>query len=260
MRPPRRRWLIELAVLATFYLTYDLLRNAVAGSLADATRNAHQIISLERHLWLFHELAVQELVIDHRLLVQLIDGWYGWVHFGVPLVTIALLLWRNPRRARTWRNTFIALCVLGLVGFALYPLLPPRLLPESYGFVDTMVRIGGPGIKPQSAEDVGNAYAAMPSLHAGWSAWCTLALLPVIRRRGARVALAVYPFITAFVVMATANHYIVDVFGGWLALGMARGVVELVERPWDRHRSVTVEGVEAPGPSPDGGLAQAVVG
>lgn len=251
MRPPGRRWLTELGVLAVFYLTYDMARNAVTGSFADASRNAQQIISLERHLGMFHEWAVQQLIIDHRLLVQIINSWYGWVHFAVPMVTIVLLLWRNPDRARTWRNTFVALCALGLIGFKFYPLLPPRLLPEHYGFVDTMVQIGGPFIKPQAAADVGNAYAAMPSLHAGWSMWCTLALFPVVRNRAVRVGLVLYPFITAFVIMATANHYALDFVAGWLTLAAARGLAEVAQRAWDGRRRLW---------SPDGGLTEAVVG
>jgi hypothetical protein len=251
MRLPGRRWLTELGVLATFYLCYDVLRNSVTGSFADASRNAQQIISLERHLGMFHEWAVQQLVVEHRLLMQVINSWYGWIHFAVPMVTIVMLLWRNPARARTWRNTFVALCALGLLGFALYPLLPPRLLPEHYGFIDTMVQIGGPGIRPQSAADVGNAYAAMPSLHAGWSAWCALALFPVVGNRAARVGLVLYPFITAFVIMATANHYALDFVAGWLTLAAARGLAELAERAWDNRRRLI---------SPDGGFAEAVVG
>jgi hypothetical protein len=207
--------------VGAFYVTYDTARNAVAGSTAAATRNAHQIIELERRLLLYWERSVQGLVIDHRWLVKLIDGWYGWVHFIVPVTTFVLLLRRDPDRERTWRNTFLLLCGLGLIGFATYPLLPPRLLPPSFGFVDTMVTIGGPFIRPQSAADVGNAYAAMPSLHAGWSMWCALALYPVLRSRWTRGAICLYPLVTAFVVMATANHYLVDVLAGWALLGLA---------------------------------------
>jgi hypothetical protein len=219
----RRRWLLELAIVACFYGTYDTLRNAVTGTTGAAARHAHQVIDAERRLGLYWERDVQRLVIDHRWLVQVVDGWYGWVHFAVPIVTFVLLLRRDPDRERVWRNTFLLLCGLGLVGFACYPLLPPRLLPGSYGFVDTMVTIGGPFIHPQSAADVGNPYAAMPSLHAGWSLWCALALRPVLRSRRWRVALSTYPLVTAFVVMATANHYLLDVFAGWAALGLAWG-------------------------------------
>jgi hypothetical protein len=229
-----RRWAIELAIVAAFYVTYDTARNAVAGTTAAATRNAAQVIDVERRLGLYWERSVQRLVIDHTWLVKAIDGWYGWVHFIVPISTFVLLLRRDPERERIWRTTFVLLCGLGLLGFALYPLLPPRLLPPSHGFVDTMVTIGGPFIRPQSASDVGNAYAAMPSLHAGWSLWCALALWPVLRSPWARVAIAAYPLVTAFVVMATANHYLLDVLAGWAFLGLARGGAWSLDRVRDR--------------------------
>ena len=69
---------------------------------------------------------------------------------------------------------------LSLLGFWLYPVLPPRLLPTHYGFFDA-AHFGGIGpVGKAEAGPLANAYAAMPSLHIGWSSWCAFALAPVL--------------------------------------------------------------------------------
>ena len=62
-------------------------------------------------------------------------------------------------------------------------------------------------------------YAAMPSMHIGWSTWCALVLLPLARRRWTKVLAALYPVLTLFCIIVTANHYWIDGLGGLLCLG-----------------------------------------
>ena len=116
-----------------------------------------------------------------------------------------------PERWRLVRNSFLVMTGLALVGFALYPLLPPRLLPESYGYFDTMAEIGGLWSFDSGAmQKVSNQYAAMPSLHFGWALWCFMVLYPVLRKRWQRVLIALYPLATLFGIVVTANHYVLD--------------------------------------------------
>jgi membrane-associated phospholipid phosphatase len=125
---------------------------------------------------------------------------------------------------------------LGLVGFWLYPLMPPRLLPESYGFVDTRLEflaIGRPANDP-AAE---NLYAAMPSLHLAWATWVTLSLWPLARRTWLRVLLVAYPVAQLFCTVVTANHYFLDAVGGWGVLALA-WVLTASPSEWRRWRQL----------------------
>ena len=120
-----------------------------------------------------------------------------------------------PIGYRLWRNTLAFATGLALIGFSFFPVLPPRLLPPGYGFVDTLQVVGGLwNFSSGPVNDVSNQYAAMPSLHTAWSAWCALALIPLIRPWWGKVLVLLYPLATIFCIIVTANHYFADVTGG----------------------------------------------
>lgn len=215
-----RLWWQEAIVLVLVDLIYSSLRGRVVGSEADALRNAYRLIDLERALGIFHEATVQGWMLPYRTVIQFWDIYYGTIHFVVPVVVLVILWRRNRDRYRLWRNAFGFMLALGLVGFALWPLAPPRLMPAPYALVDTDATIGGLGPMSRQPGTKGddNPYAAMPSLHVGWSTWCTLAAYPVLRRRWSRALIVVYPFLTLIAIVVTANHYFLDAVGGWVAL------------------------------------------
>jgi hypothetical protein len=208
-----------------------------------AARNAYDVIALERRLGIFHEAAVQRVFIHHLTVMKAWNLYYGFVHFAVPLVAITILLRGDRTRYRRFRNTFWFLCGLGLIGFVVYPLMPPRFLPFHYGFVDSMNVIGGPGIKRQTASQVANAYAAMPSLHGGWSLWCACALVPVLHRWWAKVLVALHPVVQLFAIVITGNHFWIDAVVGWLCLAVAYGLARGVES-WSAARAAARRSVE----------------
>jgi hypothetical protein len=99
--------------------------------------------------------------------------------------------------------------------------MPPRLLPASYGFVDTLRVFGGLwDFDSGPVAQVSNQYAAMPSLHFAWSTWSALVLFPMLRRRWSRALIVLYPVATTFAIVVTANHYWLDAAGGALVLGV----------------------------------------
>ena len=120
--------------------------------------------------------------------------------------------------------------------------MPPRLMPEKYGFVDTAAEYFnfGPQVKVEYAADgqpaasalaqYGNPFAAMPSFHVGWSTWCVLALWPVVRRKWLRALLIFYAFTVIFTITVTANHWLLDAVGGWIVLGLGFSVALAIER------------------------------
>ena len=205
-----------------------------------AFRHAEQIVDAERFLGLYHEHSIQQAFLGADWFISFWNIFYGTVHFVLPVVALVWLYRKAPGRYVLWRNTLLFMLGLALVAFVLYPLTPPRLMPEHFGFVDTAADYFnfGPQVtitfdangQPTAAavREFGNLFAAMPSLHVGWSTWVTLALWPMVRRPWGRVLLVLYPAAVIFGIVVTANHWLLDAAGGWVGLGLgyllARGV------------------------------------
>jgi hypothetical protein len=189
---------------------------------AVAFGHARSIIRLEHDLHLFREQSIQHAFIHAKLLLQFWDVFYGSAHFVVTAGTLLWLFRRDPQRYPLWRNTLALVTALALFGFAFYPLMPPRLLPSSYGFVDTLQRFGGSwSFDSDAMRRVSNQYAAMPSLHFAWSTWCACVLYPACRKRWTKALAVAYPMLTLFAIIVTANHYLIDAVVGALVFIVA---------------------------------------
>ena len=229
VRPRGLRWWREVLYILVFYGVYTAIRDTQgsAGGGVDAPsttafRHARAVIEAERDLWIFHERWIQHLFHGWSHFFQFWNVYYGSAHF---IVTAAAIIWmfnRQPGRYPYWRNV-LAICTgLALVGFAAYPLMPPRLLPASYGFVDTLRHYGGSWSFDSGAmEKVSNQYAAMPSLHFGWSTFCACVFLPACKHWWSKALAVAYPVGTLFAIVVTANHYFLDAVGGAVVLGAA---------------------------------------
>jgi hypothetical protein len=225
--PDRRRvsglrWWREVVYILAFYAVYSVVRNtqgSAAVSAAHALHNATRVIRLEHLLGVYRERAIQHAFLGDRLFIEFWNLFYGTFHFIVTAFALVYLFRRFPARYRRWRNTLAFTTGLALVGFALFPLMPPRLLPTPYGFVDTLRSYGALwSFDSGAVHKISNQYAAMPSLHFAWSTWCALVLVPALRARWARVLAAVYPLLTLFAIVVTANHYVLDAAGGLVVL------------------------------------------
>jgi hypothetical protein len=218
------RWWKEVLYIAAFYGVYSTIRNTQGSatvSAAHAFAHARSVVRIERGLGLFVEERVQDAFLGWRPFVQFWNLYYGTFHFIVTIAALVLLFQRFPARYPRWRNTLAATTGLALIGFATYPLMPPRLLPASYGFVDTLRVYGGLwNFDSGPVAQVSNQYAAMPSLHFAWSTWSALVLYPMLRRRWSKVLVVLYPVATLFAIVVTANHYWLDAAGGALVLGV----------------------------------------
>jgi hypothetical protein len=95
------------------------------------------------------------------------------------------------------------------------------LRPEGgWGFVDTLADFGGPwSFDSETMASISNQYAAMPSLHIGWSTWCAIAVWPLLRRKWVKALVLLYPATTLFCIVVTGNHFWFDGIGGLLAFG-----------------------------------------
>jgi hypothetical protein len=245
---------LELAVMLVIYQLYDRARDLATGSTAAAFRNAKSIVAAERFLGIYWERGIQSVFLSADWFITFWNIFYGTVHFGLPLVALVCLYRKLPARYVRWRNTLIAMWAIAVLTFFVYPLMPPRLMPASYGFVDTAAQYYnfGPQVKvhlddhgqpdERTLAQYGNPFAAMPSFHVGWSTWSVLALWPLVRRKWLRALLALYPLAILFCITVTANHWLLDAVGGWavLALGYAAArSVEAVGAAWRAHNAAT---------------------
>jgi membrane-associated phospholipid phosphatase len=238
----RHGWLIEVGLGVVVYFGYDALRERVSGTSADALRHAKQIVDAERFFGLYQEHRVQQAFLDWHPFISFWNIYYGTIHFAMPVIALVAMYRKTPARYVRWRNTLLFMLGFGLIGFWLYPLTPPRLMPAHYDFVDTAaeyfnfgpqqrIALGANGEPTAAAKAAfGNLYAAMPSLHVGWATWSVLALLPLVRRRWLKVLLCCYPLATIFAIVVTGNHWILDAVGGWVVLALGYGATVLLER------------------------------
>jgi hypothetical protein len=249
---PRLRWWFEVLFVLAFYMVYTSIRNGLsAGPETNeiALANANRIIDLEQLIGLFQEQRIQDVFLPYTHFIRFWNVFYGTLHFAVTIFAMVWTYRRYPRRYPLWRNTLAATTGLALAGFVLFPLMPPRLLDDlgpfgggqSYGFVDTLAQVGGLwSFDSGTMAEISNQFAAMPSLHFAWSLWCFFVLYRYLPWRWARIAIALYPWLTLFAIIVTGNHYWLDAVGGAAALGLgyliARPVTLRLER-WRERRN-----------------------
>ena len=205
---PRRRvravapFFVETAILALLYAMWQLAGEWSVAGAAGAFRRAHTIMRVEQDVGMPSEHDVQHLVLGHRLLVEAANLYYATMHFTTMLVFLVWLFVRHRDRYRPVRAT-LAWTTLACLVIQLMPVAPPRLLP---GFVDTGLTYN------QSVYDRGlevDQLSAMPSVHVAWAMLVGWYAVRVTRSRWRWLA-ALHAAVTAFVVVATANHWWLD--------------------------------------------------
>jgi hypothetical protein len=226
----RRPWLRELALVLAAYWLYSLVRNLAPRHRVEAVERARDIAGLERSLHVDLEHTLNAAVAARPWLAQVFDYYYAALHLAV---TAALLVWlwrRRPDIYPALRRAWLATNGVALLCFWLYPLAPPRLVP---GFVDTVATFHTWGSLGTPAVDrVSNQFAAMPSLHVGWAVWCAVAVSMATRRRWVRAVAWCHPALTVVVVLATANHFVLDAVGGLATAGLGFAVAWALSRVW----------------------------
>jgi hypothetical protein len=176
------------------------------------------------------------------------DVLVSWVYFShfVTAFAVAVVLWlRNRARWAAYLRRFIVLCAIGLATYFAYPAAPPWWASK-YGLIEPVTRIStrgwreiglhGAGNLLNAGQVASNQVAAMPSLHAAWSLFVVLYFFPVVRRRWWPLLLA-YPLAMTFTLVYSAEHYVIDMMAGWVAVGLTYLLVGVAERWWAAMRS-----------------------
>lgn len=207
----------ELALVAIAFLLYFVVRANVVDQPDVALRHARDIIDAEIALGLYHELAWQEAIIDSRLLVRFFNFVYFWLDF--PLIAVlGLLMYFTRRKQYTFTRDAILLSGLfALFCYYLYPVAPPRLVPET-GMIDTLEAYNNLSYQAQSTEFFVNPYAAMPSLHVGWAFLIAIGVgWAYGRYRLVWLFCILHPLTQWASTIVTGNHFFLDGVGGLVA-------------------------------------------
>jgi hypothetical protein len=223
-------WLEVLVVLWLLWL-YDEINDFAPLRRVAALHNAAGVLALERSLNISPELALDKWFAAHATLGLVASYYYVSAHFFVTFGLLAYLWWRKPRAYRPLRTQLVIINLIGFAIFWLFPLAPPRML-ASDGFRDIIAITGAVGdFHKGGLATAADQYAAMPSLHIAWAVWCAVVVWTVFENRIARAIAVVYPFITAFVVLATGNHFLLDVVAG-AAVGGTAVAIEYSAARW----------------------------
>jgi hypothetical protein len=212
----------QISLFAAVYVAYSLARGLVEGRATAAFQHARELISLERTLHLFVEPSVQAWASGSHL-VMVVASWL-YVN-GQTSITIGGLLYLYLRHNRSFyfvRNMFMIAMAIALVGYTVFPTAPPRFMPE-WGFIDSVSDLTGVHVSHASGAMTAlfNPYAAVPSMHVAFALMIGWPLALLARHPLVRALWVLYPFLMAFVIVVTANHFIVDALLGALTAGVS---------------------------------------
>ena len=218
----RHRGLREIGIFALAYLTYFAVRAVTQGRPGTAVDHARGLFEAERSLGLDWEAGVQEAVLPHDVLVSAANSLYIWGHWPLLIVGGILLFHLSNRHYVLLRDVCLVSGGIGLVIFAAFPVAPPRLAGLG---VDT-VTLHAETYRQVLPPSFVNEYAAMPSFHAGWNLLLGIALFRATSNWLIRAFAVLMPMSMAFAVVATANHFILDVVAGAVIVVAALVLVE----------------------------------
>ncbi|UPK74673.1 phosphatase PAP2 family protein [Nocardioidaceae bacterium SCSIO 66511] len=234
--PPRRRFALlrEVGLLGLLYVGYTIGRLFADDDLALARAHADFVVGIERQLGIDVEQLFNEVLSGLPVFEVAASYLYATLHYIVTPVVLVVLWRKTPEQYAHWRRVLVVGTVIALVCYLLFPTAPPRLVP---GFVDTLADTagfgwwGGDASAPRGLGTTTNQLAAMPSMHVGWALWSAWALSSILRSPGARALAWSYPVLITIVIVATANHWILDAVVGAALIVLAARLV----RPWREY-------------------------
>ncbi|WP_307865653.1 bifunctional glycosyltransferase 87/phosphatase PAP2 family protein [Streptomyces montanisoli] len=227
----RPNLVLELLVIRVGYSAYSHIRLAASADPATAEAHGRAVHALERFLHIDVEHWANHALVHVGWLRAFLDFYYETFHFAFPLAILAVLYWRSPADYRWARSSLSFATVLALVGFWFFPLAPPRLMP-GLGFIDTVhgpQDLAHPSYGAMTA--VTNQYAAMPSLHFGWSLWCGVTVVVLAPKVWMKLLALLDPLFTVSAIIATANHWVLDAVGGATVVAAGFGLMYLLGGP-----------------------------
>jgi PAP2 superfamily len=209
----------EVAIGLGIYVAYLAVRHLVVNAEGQrrAAENAQRIVALERRLGIHVEPEVQAILLPRRRVVAVLNVAYVTLNVGLTVGWLMRLFRRRDPEYHRLRRA-AALATLGAQPvFLLFPTAPPRTLDH---FVDTIADVTGVDLDKGVVARLYDPIAAMPSIHITYSVVTAAGIIQTSRSPLAKALAPAYPPAVAFVIFATANHYVLDALAG-AALGLA---------------------------------------
>jgi membrane-associated phospholipid phosphatase len=210
---------LQVVIWLGFYFSYQAVRSLADRDPAKAFVNGLRVLDLEQRITphLFEQTA--QRVADSSQMLLTAAAWTYWnSEFTVIGLTLLWVYLRRHDHFARFRNTILLANMIGLLGYALVPTAPPWMFP-SFGFVDGVNHSHG------LLGALANPYAAMPSLHAADALVVGVCLFAASRRWWSKALWAFWPVWVWFCVMATANHFWLDVLAGIVVAAISLVVV-----------------------------------
>jgi hypothetical protein len=207
-------FLLQLGIWFGFLFAYQIARGIADHGSEQAFQNGRLIIDLENRLHGLVEVNIQDVVLrSGDWIVQAVN----WTYWNSQFTVVGLaLLWvyfkRNDSFLRL-RNILLLANMLALVGFVLMPTAPPRFFPE-WGFVDTLAASTSLNHGSGLIQLASNPYAAMPSIHSADALILGFVVVALVTSRWAKALWTLWPSWVWFSVMATGNHFWLDIAAG----------------------------------------------
>ena len=208
----------QVGLFAAANWGYRFVRGAVDGKAAESFQNARELISIERATHLFVEPAVQAWVRGQEWLIHFASWMYVNAQATITLGALIFIYLAHNRSFYFVRNMLMVAMGIALVGYALFPTAPPRFMPE-WGFVDAVSNFTGVPQDSVAVNALFNPFAAVPSMHVAFALMLGCSLAQLVRRRAFKALWLLYPLLITFVVVATANHFVIDAVLGAVVAG-----------------------------------------
>src|SRR5919108_6118251 len=205
---------LQLGIWFGFGLAYQVARGLADRSPTEALQNGRHVIDFERGVHALVEVGVQRVILEAGGFLLGAVNWTYWIaQFAVLALALLWIYLRRHDAFHTVRNWVLATNLLSLVGYVLMPTAPPRMFPDE-GFVDTLASAASLNHGSGLVELASNQFAAMPSVHAADALVIGFAMAMLVRTRLAAVLWTLWPTWVWFTVLATANHFWLDVAAG----------------------------------------------
>lgn len=251
--PSERSWpkivlwgISQILLFLVLFQAYKLVRKTfITRSESVAFDHALQILNIQGAINANVELGLQRWVLDRGDLILFFNNVYAYYMYGFYVCAMILLI-LAPARYRYLRRVFILSMIIAVPWYVIYPLAPPRFMePHGWPFVDTLA-VYGPNYHSESGLVTANRFAAMPSMHSGWTLVAAIMIAEALPWKWIGRGIGAFLVILiAYTVIVTGNHYWLDIIGGWAvaaaALLINRWLPYPLQAPWT---------ASAPAPTP----------
>lgn len=201
--------LIQIGIVIAVYLAYSFSRGSLDHKAVVAFGNAQDIIDLEQDLGIFIERDIQSFFLETPLRIDIVNYIYTLGYYPVLILFAVWAYWFHREKYKFIGTVFIISAILAFIIFAFYPVAPPRFFS---GFVDTIHADWG--VEEASVQRFYNPFAAMPSLHLGWSLMVGIGICWMSKAWYARALGVTLPIAMFIGIVATGNHFVLDAIGG----------------------------------------------